>query len=78
MPEAFVLINCELGLEKDILHSLSNLKGVEEVHLVYGVYDIIVKVKSEALEELKDIVINNIRKMNGIRSTSTLIVIEKV
>ncbi|MEM1524594.1 MAG: Lrp/AsnC ligand binding domain-containing protein [Nitrososphaerales archaeon] len=78
MPEAFVLINCELGLEKDILHSLSNLKGVEEVHLVYGVHDIIVKVKSEALEELKDIIINKIRKMNGIRSTSTLIVIEKV
>ncbi|MCS7116260.1 MAG: Lrp/AsnC ligand binding domain-containing protein [Nitrososphaerota archaeon] len=77
MPEAFILINCELGLEKEVLHLLKGIKGVEEAHIVYGVYDIIAKAKTEELEELKNVVINRIRKMHGIRSTSTLIVVEK-
>ena len=78
MPIAFVLINAEIGSESDVLDELKKIEGVEEAYSVYGVYDIIVKVKADSMEKLKDIVAWRIRKLNKVRSTLTMIVIEKM
>jgi Lrp/AsnC family transcriptional regulator for asnA, asnC and gidA len=53
------------------------LEGVPEVvesHQVYGVYDIIVKVETDTMDELKEILHQRLRRMAGIRSTLTMIV----
>lgn len=78
MPIAFVLINAEIGSESEVLNELRGVEGVEEAYSVYGVYDIIAKVKAESMEKLKDIVAWRIRKLNKVRSTLTMIVIEKM
>ena len=78
MPIAFVLINAEIGSESDVLDELKKIEGVEEAYSVYGVYDIIAKVKADSMEKLKDIVTWRIRKLNKVRSTLTMIVIEKM
>ena len=78
MPIAFVLINAEIGSESDVLNELKKIEGVEEAYSVYGVYDIIAKVKADSMEKLKDIVAWRIRKLNKVRSTLTMIVIEKM
>ncbi len=76
MPSAYVLINCDLGSEDAVIREISALKGVKEVKGAYGVYDIVVKVEGNSMEELKDTITWKIRRMPKVRSTVTLIVIE--
>ena len=60
---------------KDIL---ADQKDVElEIHGVYGVYDIIVKLSSDNSEKLRSIVTNDIRKIENVQSTLTMMVIEQ-
>ena len=73
--KAFVLINTELGQETDVLNRLKELNEVKEAHLVYGVYDIIVRVETDTMQELKDVVSWKIRRLDKVRSTLTMIVI---
>jgi len=77
MPSAFVLINTEIGAESEVLKQLKGVEGVEEAHAVYGVYDIVAKVKAETMDKLKEIVTWNIRRLDKVRSTLTMIVIEE-
>ena len=78
MPMAFVFINAEVGSEEEALNSLKGVEGVEEACLVYGVHDIVAKVKAESLDKLKDIVTGHIRRLNKVRLTQTVIVVEGI
>ena len=74
MPAAFVLINAEIGAEADVLRSLKKIAGVDEAYTVYGVYDIVTKIKAESMDALKEIVTWQIRRLDRVRSTLTMIV----
>ncbi|GBC74546.1 hypothetical protein HRbin05_00588 [archaeon HR05] len=76
MPSAYVLINCDLGSEEEIIREIKSIRGVKEVKGTYGVYDIVVKVDGNSMEELKDTITWKIRRLPKVRSTVTLIVIE--
>lgn len=76
MPEAIVLVNTDIGSEEEVLNKISNIEGVTEVYVVYGVYDLVVKVSASTTEELKDIISSKIRKLPNVRSTLTMIVVE--
>ncbi|MCD6511433.1 MAG: Lrp/AsnC ligand binding domain-containing protein [Thaumarchaeota archaeon] len=76
MPMAFVLINADLGAEEELIKELKNTENVKEVYTVYGVYDIIVKVEADTMEKVKDTITWKIRRMDKVRSTLTMIVIE--
>ena len=78
MPIAFILINTEIGSESDVLESLKEVAGIQEAYSVYGVYDIIIKIEAESMDKLKDIVTWRIRRLNKVRSTLTMIVIEQM
>ncbi|MGA8105600.1 MAG: Lrp/AsnC ligand binding domain-containing protein [Nitrososphaeraceae archaeon] len=76
MPTAYILINYEIGTEDKILNRLKNLSGVVEVSEVNGIYDIIVKITSDNLDNIKETITKHIRTIKTIRSTMTLIVTE--
>lgn len=76
MPKAFCLINTEIGSEADVLGNLKKVNGVDEAFMVMGLYDIIAVVSSDTMDKLKKIVTWHIRRMNNIRSTTTMIVDE--
>jgi len=80
MPEpsatAIVLLNTDIGSEDEVLEQLSRIDGVVEASVVYGVYDIVVKVRARSIEELKDIITNKIRKLAKVKSTLTMVVVE--
>lgn len=76
MPMAFVLINAEIGSEEEVLNSLKGVEGVEEAYIVYGVYDIVAKIKADSMDKLKDVVTWHIRRLNKVRSSLTMIVVE--
>lgn len=76
MPTAFVLINAEIGSESEVLDTLKGIDAVEEAYMVYGVYDILARVKADSMNKLKKTITSNVRLLNKIQSTLTMIVIE--
>ncbi|GFN39806.1 MAG: AsnC family transcriptional regulator [Marine Group I thaumarchaeote] len=77
MATAYVLINCELGSEEDIIKQLKALDGVNEVHGTFGAYDVLAKIESPTVESLRETITWKIRKIDKIRSTLTLMGIEE-
>ena len=76
MPQAFVLMNAELGSEESIVTELNKLEGVAEVYQVYGVYDIVAQVEADTMEKVKETITWKLRKLNGVKSTLTMIVMD--
>ena len=76
MPTEYVLINCDLGSEDDIIKELKKLPEVVEVSGVFGVYDIIVRIRSDSMDKLREVVTWNVRRIDKVRSTLTMMVIE--
>jgi len=79
---AYVLINSDLGSDEIIISKIKEIlddeKNIQyEVQGVYGVYDIVVKVTSGDSENLRKIVTDNIRKIDKVQSTLTMMVIEE-
>lgn len=75
MAEAFVFVNCESGSQQQVVEELESISSVSDVKKVFGVYDVVAKVKSDTLQGLKKTV-SKIRLQHGIRSTITMTVDE--
>ncbi len=69
-------MNAELGSEDSIVNDLKKIEGVKEVYQVYGVYDIVAQVEAEMMEKVKETITWKLRKLNGVKSTLTMIVME--
>jgi DNA-binding Lrp family transcriptional regulator len=73
MISAYVLGKVEAGTEKEVLNSLKNIKEMKKASLTYGTYDLCIEAQFKTMEELDNFVINELRKINGIKETVTLI-----
>lgn len=76
MATAYVLINCELGSEESIIKQLKGIEDVSEVHGTFGAYDLLAKIESDTVVRLREAITWKIRKIENIRATLTLMVIE--
>jgi DNA-binding Lrp family transcriptional regulator len=76
MPIAFVCITTEPDSMVEVLKEIRALEGVEEAQMVYGVYDIVVKVKGETMDKLKHIITENIRRIDKVRTSLTMMIFE--
>ena len=77
MPTAFVFINTEPASMPEVLKKVKAVEGVEEAEMVYGVYDIVAKVKTETMDNLKQIITFKIRMLANVLTTQTLLVIRQ-
>lgn len=77
MPVAFVLINTEIGSESEVLKTLKGVEGVVEAYAVYGVYDVVAKIEADTMDKLKETVTWRVRRLDKVRSTLTMIVVEE-
>ena len=75
MAKAFVLISAEMGSETDVMKGLKSIDAVKEAHLAYGAYDIIARIEADTMAELKDSISWKVRRLDGVRSTLTMIAI---
>ena len=76
MSTAFVLINADLGAEEELVKEIKSTEHVKEVYIVYGVYDIVAKVEADTMEKVKETITWKIRRLEKVRSTLTMIVVE--
>lgn len=73
---AVVLVNTHSGSIERIVESLRLVEGVEEAHALYGVYDLLVKIKAHSIEKLKEITKSGIKSIAGVNSSLTLMIVQ--
>lgn len=74
MPIAYLLITCNAAYREDVLSKLNELAEVTEANGVYfGPYDIIVKVETNTMERFNKVVGSDIKRIDNITSSVTLI-----
>jgi len=71
MPLVYVLVNTKPSQMESVLEKIKKIDCIEEAYMVYGTYDILVKVKTENQKELKGIV-QRIRNQESVLSTLIL------
>lgn len=73
MTDAYVMLNCELGSETEVIDQLKELEQVVDIFETIGTHDMMVKLQAENFEKIREIVSWNIQKLKNVRATSTLI-----
>lgn len=76
MPKAlvYILIVTKYGKKKDVSNKLLKFPEIEDIHELYGQYDIIAKVSAPDMGRLEDFIQKNIRNIEEIDGTQTLVV----
>lgn len=71
--KAFVLVDTELGQEKQVVKLLKKIDEAVKVYIVYGIHDVITVLEAESQDMLKDIIFNKIRVIEQVKKTITLV-----
>jgi DNA-binding Lrp family transcriptional regulator len=70
---AYVLIKSDLGAEEKVMEELGKIEQVLKVDRTFGDYDMVVKMESEHIEKIRETISWNIKKLDKVRSTLTLV-----
>ena len=73
MVQAYILVRFHAGFESSALSQVRVTPGVSEVSLVFGHWDAIALAEAKTLNELSKLVINQIRGIQGVQDTETLL-----
>ena len=77
LATAYILINVEKGSEKQVINSAKSFGNVKEAYICYGLYDVILKVKLNSTEKLKDLLIHKYRKIKSVKTIIILFIESK-
>ena len=69
---AYMLATVARGRIDAVSQRLMKLKEVENTHQLYGQWDIIIKIRTKTMADLRDFV-EKVRKLDGITGTETLL-----
>jgi len=72
LAKAFVLINCELGSEEQVISDLKSMDCVKDVYGTFGAYDILANLECDNIEDLRQLIVSEVRRIKKIRSAITL------
>ncbi len=75
---AFMGINITEGSTDEVTALLSKLEEVLEIHEMHGRFDLMLKIRVRNLEEMRDTVVNKIRKLPQIRDAELMAVLKTV
>jgi len=73
--QAYIAIHCNKTHENEVLLDLGEIPEVVEGDIVLGSFDIMCKVSAPTYNDISDVVIKKIRKIQNMKSTVTLNVI---
>ena len=77
MPVAYVLLNTEIGAEREVLKTLRQVEGVQEAFNLMGIYDIIARVRADTVDSLNRIVSEKLQ-VSKVHSKLTVIVTDPI
>jgi len=64
--------------QRKVAEVISRFPEVQEVHIITGEWDILVKVRVESVDELGDFVVSKLRNVEGVEKTYTSVVLQSV
>ena len=73
MTHALIFVNCAVNNQETIRDQTKEIKGVLEVYMTTGIYDLILKVQAENEAKLREDVVRKIRALGGVKSSTTMI-----
>ena len=73
---AFIMLITDSGSTQDVLKKLREMKEVKEAYMIYGDWDIIVKVILDKLSDLQSFMMT-IRKALSVKKSATLIALNE-
>ena len=81
---AFILVSFEYKIKKgdeilsqrDIAKKIARIKGVQEVHIISGEWDMIIKVRGKNIRDIGNLVLDELRLIEGIQKTVTCLVFD--
>ena len=72
--EAYIMMNIKSGSEDEVCETLTTYQEVEEVAVIYGEYDAIIKVKTENMKTLDNFITETLRALPNIFLTATMLI----
>ena len=76
MVNAYVLVRLIPGLESNAMSQMRVIPGVKELITVFGRWDAIIQVEAKTMPALSRMVIGQIRGIQGVQATETLVAAE--
>ena len=71
---AFILVQFspeEGSSQRETADEIADLKGISEVHMISGEWDILLKVRGSSMEDIGKLVIDKLREIKGVARTLT-------
>ncbi len=62
----------------EVARALKDRPGVEEVMLISGQWDLLIRFSYTNMDALSNFVVSHLRKINGVSKTDTTIILDKV
>ena len=76
MPEAFVLFKTEPTKGREVYLELSGNPSVSEVDVLYGEFDLLIRISSGDAKSLTGMIMKEFRQIPGVRETQTMIAVD--
>ena len=73
MNEAFVLLNVDYKQQKNIIETAKKIPMVKDVKTVYGIYDVLIILQSDNMQDIKTAIDVDLHKIDGINNITSLI-----
>lgn len=73
MSIAYILIKSDLGAEQKVIEDLQKIPQIMKIDRTFGDYDLVVKLEAEHVEKIREIISWNVKKIEKVRSTLTLL-----
>ena len=72
--EAYIMMNIKSGSEDQVCEALIKYQEVEEIAVIYGEYDAIIKVSTSDMKTLDTFIIQKLRSIPNIFLTATMLI----
>ena len=73
MARVYLLIKVESGKENEVYEALKGLPNLKSVDIVTGPLDVVAVFEADNLSKIEDLILNKVRRVEGIKETTTLI-----
>ncbi len=75
MNEAFVLLNVDYKQQQNIINTAKKIPIVKAVKTIYGIYDVLVILESNNMQDIKIAIDVDLHKIDGINNITSLIAV---
>ncbi len=72
---AFINLKIERGRTEETTNNLMKIEEILEIHEIYDKFDLLIKIRTKNLDNLRDIIVNKILSINHIKETELMTVL---